>query len=340
LAAVELYVGPNGSDHNDGSELRPWASLQHAADLVKPGMTVHAARGTYSGPVTSKKSGSSTARIRFVSDAKWGALVKSKGAAGTWTNRGDYVDIVGFDISGDGDNGIINWGSNVRIISNHVHHIPAPGCPGDGGSGIVNANYTGSDDDIIGNVVHDVGEYDKVCARVHGIYHSNLRGNILNNITYRIQGFGIHLWHAATQVVIANNLVFNNHYGGIMVGVGDAPYSGDPAHPADYILVTNNIVFDNHNRYGIEEYGVTGLHNQYVNNLVYKNDSSDWQLKVGTQSRTISADPQFINYQRDGSGNYRLKVTSPAVGAGSEVGAPKFNIDGKPWSTTPNIGPY
>jgi hypothetical protein len=339
-SAMDVYVASNGSDRSDGSKLRPWGSLQHAANMVKSGMTVHVAPGTYQGFVTTERSGVPTARIRFVSDVKWGALVRSTGAYGTWTNRGDYVDIVGFDISGDGYGGIINWGSNVKIISNHVHHIAAHGCTSDGGSGIVNANYFGSDDDIIGNVVHDVGEYGKICAGVHGIYHSNLRGHILNNITYRIQSFGIHLWHAASHVVIANNLVFNNHYGGILIGAGDAPYGGDPAHPADYILVTNNIVLDNHNRYGIEEFGATGGHNQYVNNLVYENDWSNWHLKTGTESGTITADPLFINYQPDGSGNYRLKPNSPAVDAGSDFGAPRFDIDGKPRLATPNIGPY
>jgi hypothetical protein len=230
----------------------------------------------------------------------------------------------------------------VLILSNHVHHIPAPGCTGDGGAGILNANYASIDNDIVGNFVHDIGEPQGSCPRVHGIYHSTLRGHILNNITCCNQGYGIHLWHAASEVTIAHNLVFNNRFGGILIGAGDAPYQGDPAHPADRILVANNIVIYNQNRYGIEEMGVTGHYNRYWNNLVYRNYAADWKLQTGTQSGTIPRDPQFLDYRPDGSGDYRLSPGSPAVGAGASWGMPAFDIDGLPrgqkglW----DVGPY
>jgi parallel beta-helix repeat protein len=336
------YVSIAGNDRNDGSAKKPWASLQHAAENVKPGSTVHVAPGTYQGAVTTSRSGRASARIRFISEVRWGALVRSVGTYATWTNEGDFVDIVGFDVSGDGYIGVLNRGSNVRIIANHVHHIPAPGCTGNGGAGIVNANYGGIDNDIISNVVHDIGDPDKICARVQGIYHSNLRGQILNNISYRNQGYGIHLWHAASDVTIANNLVFNNHYGGILIGAGDAPYDGSPSHPADRILVANNLVVYNQNRYGIEELGVTGTHNLYVNNLVYGNHPKDWKLQTGRQQGTITADPHFLDYRPEGSGDYHLSTNSPAVSNGTSLGAPSFDFDGyaRPRAGTWDIGPY
>jgi len=339
---LQRYVSSAGSDNNNGSVSHPWATLNRAARSATPGMTVHVAPGLYNGAVVTPQSGAAYARIRFVSEKKWGALIRSRGASVTWTNQGDYVDIVGFDISGDGRGGILNWGSGVRIVANHVHDIPAPQCPGDGGFGIANSNYSGYDDDIVSNVVHDIGDLSRLCARVQGIYHSNLRGQIVNNISYRNQSFGIHLWHAATEVTIANNLVFGNHYGGILIGAGDSPHNGDPAYPADRITVMNNIVVYNLNRYGIEEMGVTGNGNRYLNNLVYKNQNSNLRLGTGRQSGTIEADPEFVDFQAEGRGDYHLRATSPALRAGYCVNGPKLDIDGRPRSQAGacDIGPY
>ena len=339
---TQYFVAPSGDDNADGSRTRPWAGLQHAGQKARPGSVIHVAPGTYYGAITTSVSGNPVARIRFLSDTKWGARIRSIGVRATWINDGDFVDIVGFDISGDGAIGLLNRGSNVRIIANHVHHVPATGCDGNGGAGILNGNYSAVDNDIIGNVVDDIGEPNKSCARVQGIYHSNLRGRILNNISYGNEGYGIHLWHAAAEVIIANNLVFNNRHGGIVIGAGDAPYHGSELHPADRVLVVNNVVVYNQNRYGVEELGVTGPGNTYLNNVVYGNLFANWKLQTGRQVGTINADPHFLAYREDGSGDYHLSNGSPAIGGASSMGAPLFDIDGvaRPTGVPCDIGPY
>ena len=53
-----------------------------------------------------------------------------------------------------------------------------------------------------------------------------------------------------------------------------------------------------------------GNNNTYADNLIYQN-GTDLSLLFGhTASNTVSADPQFVNYQVDGSGDYHLKSTS------------------------------
>ncbi|MFB3916851.1 MAG: DUF1565 domain-containing protein, partial [Terriglobales bacterium] len=42
------YVASSGSDSNNGSEASPWATIQHAANIVGPGAIVIVADGTYS----------------------------------------------------------------------------------------------------------------------------------------------------------------------------------------------------------------------------------------------------------------------------------------------------
>jgi hypothetical protein len=297
-------------------------------------MVVHVAPGNY-GAVNSQASGTASARIRFISDVKWGAKLQQAGGYAVWNNAGSYVDIMGFDITGTVAVGISNDGSFVRMIGNHVHNIPAP-CNSNGGAGILNDSYTSTDNDIIGNVVHDIGDPAHSCPTTQGIYHSDNRGHILNNISYRNSAWGIQLWHAAANVVIANNLVFANGEGGIVVGDGDAPGGWVD----DNTIVTNNIIRNNPT--GIAEQGVTGTHNQYVNNLIWQNGQGIVLQNGLHDVGTISADPLLVNYQPDGSGDYHLQSTSPAINSGTTQGMPSIDFDGapRPVGSGPDIGPY
>lgn len=340
-----LYVAPTGSDSNPGSESQPFRTIQHAADLAKPGTSVHVAPGIYRENVSSTVHGTAAARIRFVSDTKWGARIVGSGTEGMWTNRADYTDIIGFDISGTGRLGILNLASHTLMQGNHVHDLAVSGgCTSAGGAGIHNADYNASDGDIIGNVVHDVGVPGS-CIGIHGIYATNLRSRIFNNIVYRASAWGIHLWHAADDVIVANNTVFENGSagmgGGIVIGVGDSP--------GGKILtdtkVINNIVYNNPAK-GISEFCYPGQNcigsgNIVANNLVY-GSASAVTMKVGEATGTITADPQFIDYQATGHGNYRLKHTSPGVEKGLASFAPPTDIDhvARPRRMSPDIGAY
>jgi len=333
----DYYLGPRGDDLNDGSADRPWRTIQHAARVVRPGTTVHIAPGEYQVAVVTKISGTAAGRIRFVSDVQWAARVRTKGASASWLNEGNFVDIIGFDISGDGSLGIDNEASHVRVLGNRVHDIPATGCTSNGGAGIDDGNYFAHDDDVIGNVVFGIGDVTKPCPRVHGIYHANLRGHVYNNLVYLNQGWGIHTWEAASHVEISNNTVFNNGYGGIVIGAGDFPHAMN-----DYTRVTNNISIYNGN-YGIEEYGRTGVHNVYANNLVYLNAVGNFDLQNGnTDQNSVFADPQFVEYRSDGTGNYRLSMDSPGIDAGTRRAAPGYDMNGgeRPFGKTWDIGAY
>jgi hypothetical protein len=342
-----LYVAPTGSDSNPGTAAKPFKTIQRAANMAKPSTTVHVAPGTYRENVTTKVHGTSSARIRYVSDTKWGAKIIGSGTQGMWTNNANYTDIVGFDISGPGRLGILNQGSYTLVQGNHVHNLTiSGGCTGAGGAGIMNAVYTASDGDIIGNVVHDIGVPGS-CNAVHGIYHANLRGHIYNNIVYRSSAWGIHLWHAADKVVVANNTSFANGAGsmggGIVEGTGDAPGGKILTNT----LVINNIVYKNPAN-GILQYCASGQNcigsgNVVANNVVYGNGGKGVSMKVGSATGTISADPQFVSYQASGTaGNYRLKSSSPAVNKGTANSAPTTDIDGiaRPRGGAFDIGAY
>ena len=339
-AGRTFYIAPGGNDSADGSIRHPWVTIQHAANAVAPGDTVHVAPGQYRAAVVTRTSGEATHRIRFISDDHWGTHIQTTGSDFSWTNHGDYVDIRGFDITGDGRIGILNYASHVQIVGNHVHDIPAMNTGGNGGAGIDNANYSAHDSDIIGNVVNNIGTIDPVkpSSTIQGIYISNFGGHVWNNIVYRSQAYGIHAWHAARNATIANNLVFQNVAGGIIVGAGDSP----GGIIADNFEVSNNIVINNYGT-GIREYGSTGTHNRYLNNLVYGNKQSAFMLQNGNvDQKTVVADPKLINYQRDGTGDYHLSVQSRCINAGTSRGAPTRDYDGvqRPQGSGFDIGPF
>jgi hypothetical protein len=344
---AEYYVSPSGNDANDGSQAQPFATIQKAADVVTPGSIVHVLPGTYTVPVVVKTDGTADARITFVSDVKWGAIIKTTGSNDPWNTRADYIDIIGFDISSTGSrDGIVNFGSYTRTIANHIHDIPGGPCDSTGGSGVTDAGYTSHDNDIIANVVNNIGNtYPQLCQYVHGIYHSNAGGHIFNNISYDNAGCGINLWHAATGTVVANNLVFGNEEHGISIGTNTGNTNGVIG---DNFIVSNNISIDNA-LLGIRERIGVGSHNQYLNNMVYGNGSAafgdenyNWPSSAGSKDvNTITQNVQFVHYNVNGTGDYHLQAASPAISKGTDVGAPSTDIDGKPRPQGKiDIGPY
>jgi hypothetical protein len=307
---------------------------------VPAGATVHVEPGVYREAVVTVANGRPEKRIRYVADVKWGAKILTRGVRDIWINKGEYVTIEGFDISGDGAYGIRQLASYGRVVGNRVHHIPAAGCSSYGGAGIFIGNYAARDTDTIGNVVHDIGDPDIQCYRVHGIYHANTGGRVFNNVAYRNQAWGINLWHAARDVLIANNLLFENGEGGISVGAGDAPGG-----TASGVKVNNNIsVFHRGRRkghgIGIREHGNVGR-NTYSHNLLFGNHIAFRLIGDSQESGNVIANPKFREYKPNGSGNYQLQPDSPGLRAGNCTEGPDQDISGarRP-KVRCDIGPY
>lgn len=333
----DFYVSPAGSDANNGSLKRPWKTVAHAAASVKPGSTVHVASGEYAGNVISTISGTQDERIRFISEKQGGAHILGGTGEAAWENKGDYVDIVGFDVTGADANGIENLASNVRILGNTVHDIVAL-CNPSGGAGIIDAEYSAHDDDIAFNFVHDIHAPDG-CSRRHGvgIYHTNLRGHVYNNLSVHNGSEGIQLWHAADAVLVANNTTLNNRGAGIVIGAGDSPGGITD----DNTVVINNISVNN-GQLGIQEFGKTGPNNRFLNNLSFGNGAGNFETITGKASGTVIADPQFLRNTGNWDGDYHLGPKSAAIDAGVRADAPSIDILGgtRPQGRAIDIGAY
>ncbi len=332
----ELFVATTGSDTNPGTRERPFATIERASRAATPGTLVHVAPGEYAGSIRTEADGTAADPIVYLSDVGHGAvLVPPSGTrVDAWDDRGDYVEIDGFEIDGRGGptwrNGIIVGGSHVTVRNCHVHDIATTtACTSAGGSGInTHAYWDGVDNHIVGNLVHDIGAPG--CRFVQGIYHSTT-GSIVNNVVYRIGAAAIHLWHDAHELVIANNTVTDSDIG-IVIGAGDWY---DPARlPADDVHVTNNIVA-RCTSYGILETGRTGTHNTYANNLVYRAGTEFRLLNDLRDTGTVRADPRLV-----GPEDHHLLGDSPAIDAGDPLRATATDFDGHPRDAAPDIGAH
>lgn len=317
LVRTHVYVAPHGDDSDPGTRTEPFRTLARAAQVVTAGTTVHVAPGFYSGGLRTTAHGTAEARIVFQSSERWGARIVPPVAArqgAAWDNRGNYVDIVGFEIDGAQYQSGMRWqtgiyagGAHDGVHGNRVRHIATDGpCDGKGGAGIaVDGQHKGGDAVISGNTVHDIGAPG--CRDMHGI-QVGVRATVKGNVVYRVPGAAIHLWHDASHVAVQANTVAASGIG-ILVGAGDFHHS---AGPNNHTRVENNIVYDN--GIGIVEHGATGEHNSFGNNLVHANADGDWRLAAGRRhTGTIDAPPQFADYAPDGTPDFRLRPGSPAL---------------------------
>ena len=75
-AAETLHVDPKGDDQGDGSEAKPFRTIQHAADLAQAGDTVLVAPGIYRERIAPPRGGKEGTPITFRSSVKHGAIVR------------------------------------------------------------------------------------------------------------------------------------------------------------------------------------------------------------------------------------------------------------------------
>jgi hypothetical protein len=149
------YVSPSGSDANDGSQGRPWRTIQHAVSSasLSGGAILNVAAGTYSDIQSScagypspnvcvNRGGPSISnRLVIKCTAGWsvpsgsGCLLRGGAREGVVVTANN-VDVIGFDIGNNaseffglladcnpGVNGPCATGNSVHFINNYVHDI-------------------------------------------------------------------------------------------------------------------------------------------------------------------------------------------------------------------------
>jgi hypothetical protein len=121
----KLFVATEGSDTaGDGSQAKPWKTIQHAADTMKPGDALTVLAGKYDERVRVKTSGREGSPIVYAAEGK----VTLKG----FTVNASWITIKGFEITDTDDHwkegvGIYVEGSHCVIEGNYVYFCTEAG---------------------------------------------------------------------------------------------------------------------------------------------------------------------------------------------------------------------
>jgi len=222
--ATTYYVGtgPMASDSNAGtSDKAPFASPQHAADIVNPGDTVLLLSGTYTNSIPDgsvidiARTGTSNAWIHFMAAPQQHPILRSTGWAHIFIHKGaSYIHIQGLDIYGHAED------ISLAAAQKHAH---------DGGFAYTNSNGISID-----------GRQDGA-EKPHHI-------EIVGNVIRKCPGGGVGVCHA-DYLTITDNIVFDNAWWSLYDTSGISiwqAWNADDA-PGYHNVIARNQSFGNRN---------------------------------------------------------------------------------------------
>jgi hypothetical protein len=364
------YVSSSGADTNTGLDsANAIQTLTRVAALAALGDTFTFANGSYIGQVTLTATGTATNPITLISTNKWGAQLTESATHGVGaivlTCNGDYTVIDGFEITGpDAQDGLLLQNNNSTVQNCWVHDVCNsfdPGAAGGGGivcartSGIDGAasNFSGGSCTIRNNRIERVGTMTGGVIvfndKVHTIYVQNdAGGQIYNNLCILSSGWGIAMYHNPNNYVVTNNTIINCITGGM-----DCWGDTGAGFLADHNTLQNNLFVDcGHGSWFPAIWSQSdncGTHNVFRNNLAWHNTATaiyDYSFSNTNPpqkgSNLPNANPQFVNYKADGSGDYHLLVISPAIDVGISTSAPTTDYAGviRPQGAGIDVGAY
>ncbi|MCP4688768.1 MAG: DUF1565 domain-containing protein, partial [Desulfobacterales bacterium] len=305
--AETYYASPSGDDAASGSSTRPWRTLQHAADMVSAGDVLIIRSGEYAG-FRAQSGGAAGAPITFRADA--GASV-ALNASGAECRKGSVVEIEeydwwvleGLEVTGAPQNaGVdIRVADHVTVRNCYCHHNRKWGI------------FTAFADDF-------TAEYNE-CAyneEEHGIYHSNSGDDavIRYNTCHHNGGCGIQI-NADPSMggdgisdgnLITHNTAFENGaFGGAAINLASVRDT----------LVANNLLYNNHAG-GVaawddgqgEQWG--SKNNRYYNNTIHMPADGRWAVNLGNGSSGSSVYNNILINENPGRGGLEIDASSLA----------------------------
>jgi len=231
--SVDRYVASTGDDGADGSEANPWRTLQHAADAVEPGTTVHVAPGDYPGPLDISRGGADGAFVVFRNAGDVAPRITGGGDFDALVNiSASYVVFAGFELTGhargvSGDRDVI--GIQVEPSGADVSHVW-----------------------LLGNWVHDIGPGpvdDQSCYyNGHGIIAQAEGERITNLIVDGNELSELYVGHSECLVINGNVDTFrvtNNYVHDVNnIGIDIIGYEKNRSETTQNGLIADNVVLD------------------------------------------------------------------------------------------------
>jgi Right handed beta helix region len=334
VVPADFWMSPTGNDANPGTEALPWRTFAHADTVVGPGDLVVLKPGTYvEDTIVLTTSGTAGNPITYQSQVRHAAIIQPvDNQAGLEVILGDadYIILDGLQVDGtvypELLGGITMQGSHTETKNCWIHHIRCLGQT-DGGSGYLCGNgptaaYDQVDNKIYNCRVNDIGNLAVPSALVHGIYLSHVDAQCFNNLVYRVEGGGIHLWHRASSIHAHNNTMFDCRDSGMILGHGTEPQAPVSLQNSKF---SNNIVIDCPN--GIRSSGAQGTGNEARNNTCFRCGTAFSLAASWGVSGSATTDPGLVNYQISGSGDYHPTAAGAAVNSGVSTWSPAFDYD-------------
>jgi hypothetical protein len=261
------FVSPDGNDSNPGTISAPWRTVERAESQARPGDTIVLRGGNYGafGHITYLDAdGTASAPIN---------VVAYPGETPTWAGHvsleGDYTTMCGMLFKG-GTGPLAN-----PEADNPAREMPKVWISGDHvtlqSSEVTGARWhagvyiEANDARIIGNYIHDNGQFDRpeMANLDHGVYWAKGHGGLIEGNTFRHNlAHAVQLYPNVSGVTVRNNT---------MTGQGRAAILLCEA-------VSDNVVEDNDiygNRRGIEGFNVSGSNNVARSNRLWNNTDGD-----------------------------------------------------------------
>jgi hypothetical protein len=111
-------AAPGAADTNAGTEEKPFKSVQHAADVARPGDTVFVMTGKYDERVKVKAGGTEGKLVAFVAMPRRSAAVRG------FDLEASYIRVEGFEITAEQPATAIQLSaSHCEILDNYIHDM-------------------------------------------------------------------------------------------------------------------------------------------------------------------------------------------------------------------------
>ena len=313
------YVSTDAKEENDGTNEKPWPSVEYALSKVGGGHIIIVKPGIYRGPIQIARqyAGTEEAPTIIKSETKWQAVII--GAPYHVISNGDgcdWVVIDGFEVMGGRYDGVKMNGDHNTVRNCWVHNNKA--------MGIAMHNQKGGV--IESNLIEFNGDHVQFD---HGVYASGDGHVFRNNIVRHNAGYGLHLYSSIKNSVVANNLVYGQMRGrGIIVscptGGGKNTIINNTVVDEQALIIWNGDgeVVANNILVGGEE--VFSFNSKTQNVLIDYNLCQPRSERQGQHG--IAGDPRFVDA---GKGVFWLREDSPAISKGALQHAPAIDFWGR-----------
>ncbi|NIJ53897.1 right-handed parallel beta-helix repeat-containing protein [Dyadobacter arcticus] len=308
----KVYVSPNGNDQNDGSEAKPFKTIQAAADQADPdkGIEIILRNGTYE----SKEIKFRTSHIKMHSYPGEWAVIKAVTnvediASCLWFREPGTTDItlenleiiggyyygIKFESDWDDDRSVPydkkKGISNVKILNCKIH---------DTGRDCIKITPGCKDIDILNCEIYrsGVGPANVEAQNAEGIDNVNADRMVVRNCYFHdIATNALYAKGGAKDCIFEQNLIMNCGEGGLVAGYldTDSEWFNTTTNPDYYesinVIIRNNIVV-NTKREGLGLYAASGaqVYNNTLVNVASAEGSSALMISRGEIYGTPSGD--------------------------------------------------